>query len=56
MDICFNLITHLSPTPLNYRKENMLNLEELILLENTKLSLKLQTPSTPSEAAQYVKQ
>ena len=42
MDICFNLITHLSPTPLNYRKENMLNLEELILLENTKLSLKLQ--------------
>ena len=42
MDICFNLITHLSPTPLNYRKENMLNLEELILLENTKLSFKLQ--------------
>ena len=42
MDICFNLITHLPPTPLNYKKENMLNLEELILLENTKLSFKLQ--------------
>ena len=31
-----------TPTPLNYRKENMLNLKELILLENTKLSFKLQ--------------
>ena len=40
--IVFNLITHLPPTPLNYKKENMLNLEELILLENTKLSFKLQ--------------
>ena len=42
MDICFNLITHLPPTPLNYKKENMLNSEELILLENTKLSFKMQ--------------
>ena len=42
MDICFNLITHLPPTPLNYKKEKMLRLEELILLENTKLSFKLQ--------------
>ena len=42
MDICFNLITYLPPTTLNYKKENMLNLEELIILENTKLSFKLQ--------------
>ena len=42
MDICFNLITHLPNTPLNYKKEKMLRLEELILLENTKLSFKLQ--------------
>ena len=42
MDICFNLITHLPPTSVNYKNENMLNLEELILLENTKLSFKLQ--------------
>ena len=52
MDTCFNLITHLSPTPFNYKKENMLNLEELILLENTKLSFKLQSP--PIKATQYV--
>ena len=42
LDIYFNLITHLPPTSVNYKKENMLNLEELILLENTKLSFKLQ--------------
>ena len=42
MDTCFNLITHMPPTPVNYKKENMLNLKELILLENTKLSFKLQ--------------
>ena len=42
MDTCFNLITHLPPTPLNYKKEKMLRLEDLILLENTKLSFKLQ--------------
>ena len=41
MEICFNLITHLPSTPLNYKKEKMLRLEELIL-ENTKLSFKLQ--------------
>ena len=42
MDICFNLITHLSPTPSNYKTESMLNLEELLLLENTKLAFKMQ--------------
>ena len=42
MDICFNLTTHLRPTPFNYKKEKMLRLEELILLENTKFSFKLQ--------------
>ena len=26
MDTCFNLITHLPPTPLNYKKEKMLRL------------------------------
>ena len=41
MDTCFNLITHLPPTPLNYKKEKILRIEDLILLENTKLSYKL---------------
>ena len=48
MDICFNLITHLSPTPSNYKKENMLNLEELLLLEKHQISIQTATPSTPS--------
>ena len=47
MDTCFNLITHLPPTPLNYKKEKMLRLEELLLLENTKLSYKLQHSLLP---------
>ena len=47
MDICFNLITHLPPTPSNYKKESMLNLEELLLLENTKLAFKLQNHLLP---------
>ena len=47
MDTCFNLITHLPPTPLNYKKEKILRLEELLLLENTKLSYKLQHSLLP---------
>ena len=49
MDTCFNLITHLPPTPLNYKKEKILRLEDLILLENTKLSYKLQHSLLPQK-------
>ena len=42
MDICFNLITHLTPSKENYKKEKMLRLEELLYLENTKLGYKLE--------------
>ena len=49
MDACFNLITHLPPAPLNYKKEKMLRLEELLLLENTKLSYKLQHSLLPTK-------
>ena len=49
MDTCFNLITHLPPIPLNYKKEKMLRLEELLLLENTKLSYKLQHSLLPQK-------
>ena len=49
MDTCFNLITHLPPTPLNYKKEKILRLEDLIRLENTKLSYKLQHSLLPQK-------
>ena len=49
MDTCFNLITRLPPTPLNYKKEKILRLEDLILLENTKLSYKLQHSLLPQK-------
>ena len=42
MDDCFKLITYQPPTPLNYKKEKMLRLDDLIVLDNTKLSYKLQ--------------
>ena len=47
MDKCFNLKTHLTPTLMNYKKEKMLRLEDLITLENTKLSYKLQRNLLP---------
>ena len=49
MDTCFNLIAHLPPTPLNYKKEKIVRLEDLILLENTKLSYKLQYSLLPQK-------
>ena len=49
MDACFNLIIHLPPTPLNYKKEKMLRLEKLLLLENTKLSYKVQHSLLPTK-------
>ena len=40
MNTCFNLITHLPPTQDNYKHEKMLQLDELLILENTKLGYK----------------
>ena len=48
MDVCFNLVSHQSPTHLNYKKEKMFRLNELILLENSKLSYKLQQKLLPT--------
>ena len=42
MDTCFKLITYLPPTPLNYKKEKMFRLDDLMVLENAKLSYKLE--------------
>ena len=42
MDTCFNLITHLPPTSSIYKRENMLRLDQLLFLENAKLSYQLQ--------------
>ena len=42
MDKCFQLIVHQPPTPLNYKKEKMLRLTDLMILENAKLSYKLE--------------
>ena len=47
MDVCFNLITHQPPTPQNYKKEQMLRLNEIIQLENSKLCYKLQQNLLP---------
>ena len=48
MDICFNLITHQTPTIANYKKEKMLKLDELIKLENLKMGYKLEHSLLPS--------
>ena len=55
MDICFNLITHQSPTIANYKKEKMLRLEELIQIENMKLGYNLEHSSTAINYPKYVK-
>ena len=48
MDVCFNLVSHQFPPHLNYKKEKMLRLNELILLENSKVSYKLQHKLLPT--------
>ena len=48
LNSCFNLITGLSPTPINFRKEEMLRLQDLIQLENRKLGYQMdKKPATP---------
>ena len=51
MDTCFKLITYLPPTPLNYKKEKMLRLDDLMVLENAKLSYKLEHNLLPQNTA-----
>ena len=41
LNTCFNLITGLAPTPINFKKEKMLRLQDLIQLENRKLGYQL---------------
>ena len=41
LNSCFNLITGLAPTPINFKKEKMLRLHDLIQLENRKLGYQL---------------
>ena len=48
MDVCFNLITHQTPTKANYKSERMLRLDELIKLENIKLGYKLEHSILPT--------
>ena len=55
MDICFNLITHQSPTIANYKKEKMLRLEELIQIENMKLGYNLEHSLLPSTIQNMLK-
>ena len=47
MDTCFNLITHQPPTIVNYTKEKMMRLDDLIKIENIKLGYKLEHSQLP---------
>ena len=49
MDICLNQITHQAPTLANYKREKILRLEELVLLENTKLGYKMEHQLLPTK-------
>ena len=49
MDKCFQLITSQSPTTLNYKKEKMLRLNDLMVLENAKLAYKLEHNLLPQK-------
>ena len=51
MDKCFNLITHLPPTQVNFKREKMLNLDNLLYLENTKLGYKMEHNLLPIESS-----
>ena len=49
MDKCFQLITSQSPTTLNYKKEKMLRLNDLMVLENAKLAYMLEHNLLPQK-------
>ena len=48
LNSCFNLITGLTPTPSNFKKEKMLRLQDLVQLENRKLGYQLEKKSATS--------
>ena len=48
MNTSFNLITGLTPTPENFKKEKMIRLQDLIQLENKKLGYQLERKLLPS--------
>ena len=48
MNTCFSLITGLSPTPENFKKEKMLRIHDLIQIENKKLGYQLEKKLLPS--------
>ena len=47
INICFNLITHVQPSPRNYKKERMLMVTELIKIENQRLGYRLHEGKLP---------
>ena len=49
MDKCFQLITSQPPTILNYKKEKMLRLSDLMILENAKLAYNLEHNLLPQK-------
>ena len=55
MDTCVKLITHTNPSTQNYKKENMLTLNQLIELENMKLGYKLHHEILSSKLKEQVK-
>ena len=47
LNFCFKLITGLTPTPDNFKKEKMLRLQDLIQMENSKLGYQLEKNFLP---------
>ena len=54
MDTCFNLVTHMIPSKANYKKEQMLNLADLLHLENVKLGYKMEHNLLPQKLHQMM--
>ena len=48
MNTSFNLITGLTPTPENFKKEKIIRLQDLIQLENKQLGYQLERKLLPS--------
>ena len=47
INTCFKLITGLTPTPENFKKEKMLKLQDLIQIKNKKLGYQLERKLLP---------
>ena len=54
LSTCFTLMTNLQPTPINYKKEKIFKLQQLLVLENSKIGYQMDKDLLPKNISQLL--